>query len=184
MPKNWQTLAIMRKKRAQDLAVLETPEPAVDLSKRFKIDGELRIDNNDTSNHHAVDPERKRIQFPDDRLRLRARIYMDYNLDNNWHAIGMLESEKALHGDDSMNGTIDLDRYYLKGAVGKVMVMAGAFGKTLAEGNIYDSRFKGIQVAYGDHHPWYYEGAFGKVNEADEVTALTAIYQKESTNSL
>ena len=25
---------------------------------------------------------------------------------------------------------------------------------------------------------WYYEGAFGKVNEADEVTALTAIYQK------
>ena len=65
----------------------------------------------------------------------------------------MLESEKALHGDDSMNGTIDLDRYYLKGAVGKVMVMAGAFGKTLAEGNIYDSRFKGIQVAYGDHHP-------------------------------
>ena len=171
-------LGYYEEKRAQDLAVLETPEPAVDLSKRFKIDGELRIDNNDTSNHHAVDPERKRIQFPDDRLRLRARIYMDYNLDNNWHAIGMLESEKALHGDDSMNGTIDLDRYYLKGAVGKVMVMAGAFGKTLAEGNIYDSRFKGIQVAYGDHHPWYYEGAFGKVNEADEVTALTAIYQK------
>ena len=177
-------LGYYEEKRAQDLAVLETPEPAVDLSKRFKIDGELRIDNNDTSNHHAVDPERKRIQFPDDRLRLRARIYMDYNLDNNWHAIGMLESEKALHGDDSMNGTIDLDRYYLKGAVGKVMVMAGAFGKTLAEGNIYDSRFKGIQVAYGDHHPWYYEGAFGKVNEADEVTALTAIYQKGRAQTL
>ena len=62
-------LGYYEEKRAQDLAVLETPEPAVDLSKRFKIDGELRIDNNDTSNHHAVDPERKRIQFPDDRLR-------------------------------------------------------------------------------------------------------------------
>lgn len=171
-------LGYYEEKHARDLAVLETPEPTVDLSKRFKIDGELRIDNNDTSNHHAVDPERKRTQFPDDRLRLRARIYMDYNLDDNWHAIGMLESEKALHGDDSMDGTIDLDRYYLKGAVGKVMVMAGAFGKTLAGGNIYDSRFKGIQVAYGNHHPWYWEGAFGKVNEADEVTALTAIYQK------
>lgn len=68
-------LGYYEEKRAQDLAVLETPEPAVDLSKRFKIDGELRIDNNDTSNHHAVDPERKRIQFPDDRLRLRQDLH-------------------------------------------------------------------------------------------------------------
>ena len=144
-------LGYYEEKRAQDLAVLETPEPAVDLSKRFKIDGELRIDNNDTSNHHAVDPERKRIQFPDDRLRLRAGSTWI----TTWIITGMLSGclkARRPPCDDSMNGTIDLDRYYLKGAVGKVMVMAGAFGKTLAEGNIYDSRFKGIQVAYGDHH--------------------------------
>ncbi|MCH3950621.1 MAG: hypothetical protein LKE33_06780 [Acidaminococcus sp.] len=177
-------LGYYEEKRANDMAVLETPDPAVDVSKKFKIDGEIRIDNNDTSNHSAIDPERHTKQFPDDRLRARARIYMDYNIDDNWHAVGMLESEKAFHGDDSMDGTIDLDRYYLKGSIGKVIVTVGAFGKTIADGNIYDSRFKGVQLAYGDKKPWYYEGAFGEVNEADEVSAITASYHAPGDQTL
>ena len=94
---------------------------------------------------------------------------MDYNLDNNWHAIGMLESEKALHGDDSMNGTIDLDRYYLKGAVGIVMVMAGSRAYKSPMAIIIPGTTKGLSA---------------RSMRPMKLRHLLPFTKKESTNSL
>lgn len=164
---------------AETVAVLEPPEHPVDVGKKFKIDGEIRIDNRSNNNHDTIDPERGRTQFPDDRLRLRARLYLDYNFDDNWHALGMLESEKSLSGDDEMDGSVDLDRYYLQGHIGRILTTAGAFGSTLAEGNIYDSKFKGIMAQYGEKEdPWKLTAQYGEVNEADHVYGFTAAYDR------
>lgn len=42
---------------------------------------------------------------------------------------------------------MDLDRYYLTGMVGSSRLTAGVFSSYLAEGNIYDSKFKGIRIS-------------------------------------
>jgi hypothetical protein len=165
--------------KAQDMAVLYPPERPVDTGKRFKVDGEVRLDGRDNSNHHTLRSDGV-SKYPDDRMRFRTRVYMDYNIDDNWHAMGMLESEKSLSGESGMDGEPDLDRYYLTGHMGAAEVTAGAFGSYMAEGNIYDSKFKGAMVRYGDGQPWTFAGLYGEVNEADDVKVLTASYDTDS----
>lgn len=125
--------------------------------KRFKIDGEIRVDTRHNSND---------LYQPVDLSRVRERLYMDYNIDDNWHLNGMLESEKAFEGDGK-DGQLRLDRYYLTGHIGEAFVTAGAFGTMMAEGNIYDSKFKGVQIEAGD--PVKYKVRAGSIDAADRV---------------
>jgi hypothetical protein len=100
---------------------------------------------------------------------------MDYNLDGNWHLLGMLESEKAIKGDGK-NGQIRLDRYYVQGHIGEALVTAGAFGAMMAEGNVYDSKFKGGMVEFGDAVK--YRLRAGSVDQANNVFTATATYNQ------
>ena len=108
---------------------------------RFKLDGAARYD----FGHHEGP------QSIGSRSRLRLRLYPDYNIDNNWHFLGMFELEKILHGrKGSKDGNPVLDRYYLEGFTGITLWDIGAFGSTMAEGNIYDSKFIGLRARVGD----------------------------------
>ena len=143
--------------------------PLVDVpEKRLKIDGQLRLDTS-----HSVGEERG-----SNRMRFRARLYPDYNIDGNWHAVGMIEYEKTLIGGGDKDGKLKFDRYYLTGKSGIFDVTAGVFGTTMAEGNIYDSKFRGIRLSTGTSIT--YTAEYGKIDKAKTVTGLTASYDAKS----
>lgn len=129
--------------------------------KRFKIDGEARVDYGAHSGYKSIS----------DKSRARVRIYGDYNIDDNWHFISMLENEKILSGQGE-DSWMDIDRWYLTGKVGRARVDAGAFGSFLAEGNIYDSRFTGVRVS--GKEPFSYMAEAGTIKHAGFAAAAEA----------
>lgn len=134
--------------------------------KRFKIEGEVRLDSGHSTGEEGIG----------NRTRLRVRLYPDYNIDNNWHARGMLEYERTLSGrEGSEDGKLRLARYYLEGNIGEVKTRAGVFGSYMAEGNIYDSKFKGVHFETGS--PVRYAFEYGSMDAAKRAYNLTASYK-------
>lgn len=129
--------------------------------KRFKIDGEARVDYGAHSGYKSIS----------DKSRARVRIYGDYNIDDNWHFISMLKNEKIVSGKGE-DSWMDIDRWYLTGKVGRARVDAGAFGSFLAEGNIYDSRFTGVRVS--GKEPFSYMAEAGTIKQAGFAAAAEA----------
>ena len=148
---------------------LESNMPVEDVpDQRLKVDAEVRYDVRYSSGADSGE----------NRQRARARLYPDYNIDNNWHAIGMLEWEKAFTGSgDDKDGKLKLDRYYLSGNVGIAHMDLGAFGSTMAEGNIYDSKFMGVRVQAGE--PVKYTLEYGKAakDKIEQSYDFTISYQ-------
>lgn len=135
----------------------EKPEP------KLKVDAEVRLDASRSGG----------VERGENRARLRLRIIPDYDIDGNWHAAGMIEYEKYLNGGKD-DGKVRLNRYYLTGKSGVLDATAGVFSAAFAEGNIYDSEFRGVRLSAGD--PVRYTLHYGKIDRAHEVTALSASY--------
>lgn len=171
---DWERLARRRVEYADELSAIgyfdressymqastevKAPKPP---EKRFKIDGEVRVDYGAHSGYKSIS----------DRSRARVRIYGNYNIDDNWHFISMLENEKILSGKGE-DSWMDIDRWYLTGKVGSTQVDAGAFGSFLAEGNIYDSRFTGVRVS--GKEPFSYMAEAGTIKQAGFAAAAEA----------
>lgn len=171
---DWERLARRRVEYADELSAIgyfdressymqastevKAPKPP---EKRFKIDGEARVDYGAHSGYKSIS----------DRSRARVRIYGNYNIDDNWHFISMLENEKILSGKGE-DSWMDIDRWYLTGKVGSTQVDAGAFGSFLAEGNIYDSRFTGVRVS--GKEPFSYMAEAGTIKQAGFAVAAEA----------
>lgn len=150
---------------------LESNMPVEDVpDQKLKLDAELRYDVGYTwGNYDEGNGNRQRV---------RARLYPDYNIDNNWHAIGMVEWEKSITGREyDNNGKLRLDRYYLSGNIGAVHTDVGAFGSMMSEGNIYDSKFMGVRLQAGN--PVKYTLEYGKaaVDGMDKSYDFTISYQ-------
>lgn len=171
---DWERLARRRVEYADELSAIgyfdressymqaSTKVKAPKISdKRFKIDGEARVDYGAHSGYKSIG----------DRSHARLRIYGDYNIDDNWHFISMLENEKILSGQGE-DSWMDIDRWYLMGKVGLARVDAGAFGSFLAEGNIYDSRFTGVRVS--GKEPFSYMAEAGTIKQAGFAAAAEA----------
>ena len=171
---DWERLARRRVEYADELsaigyfdressymqASIEVKAPKIS-EKQFKIDGEARVDYGAHSGYKSIG----------DRSHARVRIYGDYNIDDNWHFISMLENEKILSGKGE-DSWMDIDRWYLTGKVGSTQVDAGAFGSFLAEGNIYDSRFTGVRVS--GKEPFSYMAEAGTIKHAGFAAAAEA----------
>ena len=171
---DWERLARRRVEYADELSAIgyfdressymqastEVKAPKIS-DKRFKIDGEARVDYGAHSGYKSIG----------DKSHARVRIYGDYNIDDNWHFISMLENEKILSGKGEDNW-MDIDRWYLTGKVGSTQVDAGAFGSFLAEGNIYDSRFTGVRVS--GKEPFSYMAEAGTIKHAGFAAAAEA----------
>lgn len=171
---DWERLARRRVEYADELSAIgyfdressymqastEVKAPKIS-DKRFKIDGEARVDYGAHSGYKSIG----------DRNHARLRIYGDYNIDDNWHFISMLENEKILSGKGE-DSWMDIDRWYLTGKVGRARVDAGAFGSFLAEGNIYDSRFTGVRVS--GKEPFSYMAEAGTIKHAGFAAAAEA----------
>ncbi len=80
---------------------------------------------------------------------LRTRLWVNGQINDNWTYTGMLQNVQNLKNDKG-DETTDFQRAYVNGRVGGLKVQAGRYSFTdFNGGNIYDTRFDGVQVAYG-----------------------------------
>ena len=103
-----------------------------------KITGEVRYHYADHDKDVAAGYETK----------LRTRIWFNGQINDDWTYTGMIENNQDLK-NDAGDETTKFQRAYVNGKIGGLAVQAGRYNNKLAEGNVYDTRFDGIQVAYG-----------------------------------
>ena len=107
-------------------------------SDNVKITGQIRYDYTDYSGD--IDGYRSK---------LRSRISITGQINDDWKYVGMLQNEQDLNNDVADEGT-SFQRAYVEGKLGGLDVTAGRYNAFFADGNIYDNRADGVEVAYGD----------------------------------
>ena len=106
-------------------------------SDNVKITGELR--------YHYQDNSGDATGYG---TKLRSRIWMTGQINDGWKYTGMIENNENLK-NDAGEETAKFQRAYVNGKIGGVAVQAGRYNNKLAEGNVYDTRFDGVQLSYG-----------------------------------
>ena len=90
------------------------------------------------------------------RNRLRTRLWFDGKVNDNWTYRARVENTQVFHdwsgtkdnvGED---GNTALNQAYLTGRLGGLKVTAGRYSEYLGDGNIWDDKFDGIRIGYGD----------------------------------
>ena len=106
-----------------------------------KITGEVRY-------HYAENDAKAFADKNTFETKLRSRIWVNGQINDDWTYTGMLQNEQNLGNDNGDEG-VDFQRAYLNGKLGGLKVQAGRYNLKVAEGNVYDNRFDGIQASYG-----------------------------------
>ena len=110
-----------------------------------KITGELRYRYIDQKGELNFDADDKNHSYVND---LRSRIWINGQINDDWSYTGMLQNTQNL-GDNVGNEKTDFQRAYVDGKLGGLAVRAGRYNLVLADGNFYDTRADGVEVAYG-----------------------------------
>lgn len=79
---------------------------------------------------------------------IRSRIWINGMINDDWTYTGMLQNTQDL-SDNAGNEKTDFQRAYVDGKLGGMAVRAGRYNLVLADGNFYDTRADGVEVAYG-----------------------------------
>ena len=103
--------------------------------------------------------------------KLRSRIWINGQINDDWSYTGMIENNQNFK-DDAGNEDTKFQRAYVNGKLGGVKVQGGRYNLKLAEGNIYDTRFDGIQASYGKDVKL--TAGYGKATPSSVVKAGTA----------
>ena len=97
--------------------------------------------------------------------KLRSRIYIKGAVNDDWTYTGMLQNEQNLLNETG-DEDVDFQRAYVNGKIGGVAVQAGRYSKLMAEGNVYDCRFDGVEASYGKDVKLTL--GYGKANDKDD----------------
>ena len=98
---------------------------------------------------------------------IRSRIWINGMINDDWTYTGMLQNTQDL-SDNAGNEKTDFQRAYVDGKLGGLAVRAGRYNLVLADGNFYDTRADGIEVAYGkDVKLTGYAGKFAEDTNID-----------------
>ena len=129
-----------------------------------KITGELRYRYVDQNGEVNRDADGKAHSYVND---LRSRIWINGMINDDWSYTGMLQNTQNL-GDNAGNEKTDFQRAYVDGKLGGLAVRAGRYNLVLADGNFYDTRADGVEVAYGkDVKLTGYAGKFAEDTNID-----------------
>ena len=101
---------------------------------------------------------------------LRSRIWLTGQVNEDWKYTGMIENVQNFANDAGDEGT-DFQRAYVEGKLGGLAVTAGRYNAFFANGNIYDDRADGIELAYGNKVKVM--GAAGKANSENDANVAT-----------
>ncbi len=109
-----------------------------------KITGEIRYHYAD---HDTEAVDSKGVGYGNEN-KLRTRIWINGQINDDWTYTGMIQNEQDFDNDNGDENT-DFQRAYVNGKLGGVKVQAGRYNLQLAQKNVYDHRFDGIQASYG-----------------------------------
>ncbi|MDD3396338.1 MAG: hypothetical protein PHQ45_03850 [Acidaminococcaceae bacterium] len=132
----------------------------------IKFNGEVRYSYRKNSGA-------ERFQGRDSQL--RVRLFARKRINDDWAAYGMLEGKKYFLSDYGDDDWASGSRLYVDGITGITKLTAGKFGYMMADGNIYDSDFKGVRASI-DTYPWQYTFAAGRINSSADAILGTARY--------
>ena len=108
-------------------------------SDNVKITGQFRY------NYESL----KQNGVKDHKTNIRSRITFTGKVNDNWNYVGLIENIQDLT-DNAGNETTNFQRAYLEGRLGGLKTVAGRFNKNrLAMGDIYGTRFDGVDFTYG-----------------------------------
>ena len=107
--------------------------------------------------------------------KLRSRLWFTGQVNEDWTYTGMLQNEQDFD-NDAADETTTWQRAYLNGKLGGAKVLAGRYNLKVAEGNVYDNRFDGVQLSYGKDVKL--TAGYGK---ATSVSAGDTYYAEAST---
>ncbi len=80
--------------------------------------------------------------------KLRSRITIQGQINDDWTYTGMLQNVQNFANNKGDEQT-RLKRAYVNGKIGGAAIQAGRYNAKLADGNVYDDPFDGVQVSYG-----------------------------------
>ena len=81
---------------------------------------------------------------------LRSRIWITGQVNDDWSYTGMIQNIQDFAGNYTGDEKTDFQRAYVQGKLGGMAVTAGRYNAFFADGNIYDNRADGVELAYGD----------------------------------
>ena len=105
-----------------------------------KVTGEIR--------YHYADHDADGVSGDGNENKLRTRIWVNGQVNEDWSYTGMFENQQNFD-NDAGDEDVDFQRAYVNGKLGGVKVQAGRYNLKLADGNVYDTRFDGVQASYG-----------------------------------
>ncbi len=147
----------------------EATDAKKDEDRRWKLSGELRYNYD-----HNTGADK--FQWNDSRL--RARLYLEAKINNDWHAFGMVEANKHfLNQHNNNDDWFEHSRIYVRGLTGATILTGGRYGYILGEGNIYDSSITGITANVGD--PINFEATVGETEADGHLAAVMASYHTD-----
>lgn len=107
--------------------------------------------------------------------KLRTRLWVAGQINDDWTYKGMLQNEQDFRNDTGDEKT-DFQRAYVEGKLGGVKVSAGRQELFLGDGNIYDTRFDGVILGYGQKVK--VEGYYGKPTNVNTTFDKDAMLKK------
>ena len=106
-----------------------------------KITGEIR--------YHYADHDADGVSGNGNENKLRTRLWVNGQVNEDWSYTGMFENTQNFDNSVSEEEDLVFQRAYVNGKLGGVKVQAGRYNLKLADGNVYDTRFDGVQASYG-----------------------------------
>ena len=146
----------------------EAGEAKVNERRKFAIHGEIRYNYQRNSGN-------KKWDWNDSRL--RARVFLEARINDNWHAFGMLEANKHFLSQHGKDDWLENRRFYVRGLTGDVLWTAGWYGYMIGEGNIFDSTVTGVTANFGS--PVNYELTAGRTKAHGKIVSANAKYLSE-----
>ena len=80
---------------------------------------------------------------------LRSRIWVQGQINDDWTYTGMIQNTQDFT-DDVADEDVKFQRAYVQGKLGGLDVTAGRWNHVIAQGNLYDTRFDGVEASYGN----------------------------------
>ena len=107
-----------------------------------------------------------------DNSKLRTRIWITGQVNENWSYTGMIQNEQDFLNDNG-DETTKFQRAFVNGRLGGVKVEAGRNNASLLDGEIISHRADRVKLAYGKDIKLSVEG--GKLASADGITSTSSV---------
>lgn len=132
-------------------------------TRKYRVTGELRY-------NYVKHSGNRRWDWNDSRL--RARLFLEARINDDWHAFGMVEANKHFLSQHGKDDWLEDKRFYVRGLTGATIVTAGWYGYMLGEGNIFDSSVAGVTANFGS--PVNYEMTAARTKSHSKMVSANA----------